>query len=707
MGFTLFTTLISVLFFPGLFNVAEAGNAHDLAGYAWSENVGWFSFNSCGDGWTTCGSVNYGVDLDSGTPRALSGHAWSEHIGWVTFNATDMANSTNCGVGLNPPCNASAVMNPATGLVSGWARACSVYAVGCSGTLRNNIQRGDWEGWVKLQGTNYGVLANGTKWTGYAWGGGGPSSGPAISGSENIGWIQFRGFTSGSNPNTFGVISKENGEGPRTISCGVNKQAAAVNEEVIWSVYVDESKTGAVTSYAWNLPTATYQSGFNATQQVTRVRYSNGNAPNPKPGWVTVTAGGRPYVIDCDAVDVPGVPGEPTDWYPSVLVGSWDLRQGNVGTTVSGTLEANQTVTINSSTRLSGDDLIGIPYTNHFEIDFCDSIPDGVGGGTCGSPVGDQTPVVTLPISDHASGVNNKPTSGEWTPTVAGDYKIRLCANRPITIIESNTGNNCGAWTSVIRIDASALNRDLSQGSIPTSVSGSREVNQAQTLNGSTSLVGDSLVGIPYTNRFEIDFCDATSDDSCAAAPSVNCSALAGGDACVLSDPISDHASGVNNKATSGAWTPTLEGDYKIRLCVDVPDSVTETDEGNNCGAWTSAIAIEALPPPPGEDPVLPGPLGVDCRPSPSVTQVDRPVTWLLTGSLTGGTPPLIYEWDFSNGGGSPLSASGVGLLQTTSTYTDAGTKIARVRATSQTDIDNYYEFTCTVVARVQTFTEF
>lgn len=566
----MFSSFMSLLLgfslLSGLFNVADAGATHDLAGYAWSENVGWFSFNSCGTAWgppnSTCGSTDYGVDLDSGSPRILSGYAWSEHVGWVTFNQGEMESNGDCPTG--NPC--AAQMNPATGQVSGWARACSVYASGCSGALAANVLRGDWEGWISLFGSSYGVLANGEKWTGYAWGGRGPSAD-----SENIGWIQFRGYTSGSNPQTYGVVAHNDGEGPRTISCGVSKNVAAVGEDVVWSVYVDESKVGAVTSYAWNLPTANVVSGTLASQSVT-VDYSSASAPNPKPGWVTVTAGGsgRPYVIDCDAVDVPGVTGEPPSWYENVLIGSWDLRV-TVAPTAAGTLEEGQPVTLNGITRLpaSSDSLVGIPYTNHFEIDFCDSTPDGVGGGTCGSPVADTSPVLSLPISDHLDGDNNKPTTGTWYPT---------------------------------------------------------------------------------------------------------------------------------------------QGDYKIRLCADMPNSIAETNESNNCGSWSGVITI-APPPAPPVDPIGQG--TGDCRPSPSITQINRTVTWTITGSFTGGNPPLHYHWDFSNGGGSPVSedkddTGSPDDLTAQTVYGTAGTKTAVLTVTSPSEptLDPLV-LTCSVVARVQTFTEF
>ncbi len=91
--------------------------------------IGWISFNSSdcdtdGNGFTdsgACGGNNsttvardYGVNIDTGTGN-FSGKAWSENIGWISFDSTDLA---NCPSGA---CNAQVDLT--TGKVTGWARA--------------------------------------------------------------------------------------------------------------------------------------------------------------------------------------------------------------------------------------------------------------------------------------------------------------------------------------------------------------------------------------------------------------------------------------------------------------------------------------------------------------------------------------------------------------------------------------------------------
>ena len=192
-----FTLLLSLIFLltSGFLLVEEvkAGTGDNVSGYAWSENIGWISFNSLNcdgdgngfsDGIPNCPPAgtpiaNYGVDVDLIT-GAFSGYAWSENIGWIWFAPTD---TTPDGT-VNP-----ATLNLVTNEVSGWARACAGAAnPDCTGGA--NPVAGGWDGWVKLRGltteaipTEYGVSRNTIpdpdEFEGWAW-------------SDNIiGWVSF------------------------------------------------------------------------------------------------------------------------------------------------------------------------------------------------------------------------------------------------------------------------------------------------------------------------------------------------------------------------------------------------------------------------------------------------------------------------------------------------------------------------------------
>ncbi len=149
------------------FGKTEAGVEHNLTGWAWSENIGWISFNCYndynGDGilenhCTGAGyPSNYGVNLNLST-KIFSGYAWSENVGWITFNESELSGCPQ------PPCRA---WLDSDNRVYGWARALA-YGSG-------------WDGWIRLRDTNYGVSLNPStnEFEGWAWS------------DMVVGWISF------------------------------------------------------------------------------------------------------------------------------------------------------------------------------------------------------------------------------------------------------------------------------------------------------------------------------------------------------------------------------------------------------------------------------------------------------------------------------------------------------------------------------------
>ena len=165
--FSLFT-LVAILIIATLLllNVqgikkAQAGTGDNVSGWAWSENIGWISFNNTTGG----GGVNYGVNI--GSDGIFSGYAWSENIGWISFNQSELS---GC-----PSGTCRAEVNLSNYEVSGWARALS-YGDG-------------WEGWIRLRGSNYGVKINDAtqEFEGWAWS------------DMVIGWISFNHLNCDSN----------------------------------------------------------------------------------------------------------------------------------------------------------------------------------------------------------------------------------------------------------------------------------------------------------------------------------------------------------------------------------------------------------------------------------------------------------------------------------------------------------------------------
>jgi len=115
----------------------EAAIATNVSGWAWSDYSGWISLNSdnlkCDvnpkDGLvdkippipSQCqlpGSPypSYGVIINP-TTKTMTGSAWSDNVGWISFN-----NISNCPSAPSGPCGASVVQDGANYRLKGWAR---------------------------------------------------------------------------------------------------------------------------------------------------------------------------------------------------------------------------------------------------------------------------------------------------------------------------------------------------------------------------------------------------------------------------------------------------------------------------------------------------------------------------------------------------------------------------------------------------------
>jgi hypothetical protein len=119
---------------------AEASHTDYMSGYAWSENIGWISFNC--DDLGACGTSNYKVGVQSSDQNVV-GYAWSENIGWIMFDPPpDFTTSLYPEDPQNP-----VVYNPSGNKrLAGWARA-------CAGTVSgdcNSATQSDWDGWAKM-----------------------------------------------------------------------------------------------------------------------------------------------------------------------------------------------------------------------------------------------------------------------------------------------------------------------------------------------------------------------------------------------------------------------------------------------------------------------------------------------------------------------------------------------------------------------------
>lgn len=437
---TFISIIASLLLLPSLFGpfpFASAAVSNDLSGFAWSPNSGWLSFN-CTDASPSCSGTDYGVDVTGSAPtKTLSGYAWSSSLGWITFNSADMAmtllpESATCNTAGYPPCSPTAIFTTSDGKVSGWARACTVFASGCNGLLKSNDERGGWDGWISLRSTsNYGVLANGSKWTGYAWGGGSVTGtvAPPVGGNAVPGWISFRGLTTEVIPTVYGVNASGNAIGPQVISCGADKQLALLNEVVTWTVKYDSSIVSP--TFEWvSLSSESFVAPVNGSTETKAYTISGTKSALVK----VTTSSGEVYVVDCDGTVVPG---QTDPGYPSVVVAPFNLVGDSV-TVPSGAQEGVQ-INVTGQFDYTGPAL-STPFTIQFEFD------------TNGDGVAEQSSN-TYTVSNLSANQQNIIVSAPWTPgTPDTDYRIRLCVDTPVpgVIPETvdTTADNCTAWSA-------------------------------------------------------------------------------------------------------------------------------------------------------------------------------------------------------------------------------------------------------------------
>lgn len=197
----------------------------NIAGWIWSQNIGWISLNCYNN--NSCGQSNYGANVDSGS-GLMSGYAWSENIGWISFNNSDLI---GCPSGT---CEAR-IIGGLTGtfpkVVTGWAKVLSSGA------------------WIRLSGTtqdgnSYSVqLGEDRKFSGWSWE------------PEAVGWVSWSGLTYWAyilssevviNPNISGWAWSSNA-GWISFNCGNSGVCGQSN----YGVNAD-ADSGLLSGYAWS-----------------------------------------------------------------------------------------------------------------------------------------------------------------------------------------------------------------------------------------------------------------------------------------------------------------------------------------------------------------------------------------------------------------------------------------------------------------------
>ncbi len=236
---------VSIIILVGVINIptTHAAVKNVVTGYAWSSNIGWIQFNPRGN---TTDDVTISTTTLTPTIGDFSGYAWSSNIGWIKFGGLSGFPSSGF-------ISENAKVNLTTGVVTGWARA-------CSGTLNaspNQNLPGDcssinprtdgWDGWIELSGENHasgdssgngGVYYDNTngKFKGYAWGG------------EVVGWVNFdpNSPTVTTIPPVTCTNNCGGGDTPITGSCS----ATDSSPNLTFTSY-PSGGTGLYSSYTW------------------------------------------------------------------------------------------------------------------------------------------------------------------------------------------------------------------------------------------------------------------------------------------------------------------------------------------------------------------------------------------------------------------------------------------------------------------------
>jgi len=123
------------------------GSTDDGGSPANNTGIGWISMNNTNP--SLSGSVSYGVNIPDascvGAGCNLSGYAWSENIGWVSFQE-----ASGCPAGT---CSARREGN----VLKGWARIMAMPQA--EALIPGNA--GGWQGWISLNSANCDTDSNG------------------------------------------------------------------------------------------------------------------------------------------------------------------------------------------------------------------------------------------------------------------------------------------------------------------------------------------------------------------------------------------------------------------------------------------------------------------------------------------------------------------------------------------------------------------
>lgn len=157
-----FLNMFFLLFFV-LSQFAFAGATDRIRGHAWSDKIGWISFNNC-DIYNICTDIDYGVTI--GVNNILQGYAWNDIVGWIKFGDNNPGSTGGVSRGHN-----LTVANFTNNSIKGFAK---ILSSGSNNVWNGEISFGDHD----ITRNFYNVIINNNALNGWAW-------------NDLVGWIKL------------------------------------------------------------------------------------------------------------------------------------------------------------------------------------------------------------------------------------------------------------------------------------------------------------------------------------------------------------------------------------------------------------------------------------------------------------------------------------------------------------------------------------
>ncbi|MDB5189379.1 MAG: hypothetical protein JWL82_336 [Parcubacteria group bacterium] len=243
---------------------------------------------------------------------------------------------------------------------------------------------------------------------------------------------------------------------------------------------------------------------------------------------------------------------------------AWDSRAVTIGTgrpdlTVAdgASVSATQGVPVTLSQTISNNGTASTGGSFYNFIRVCSAY--------C-SPYDQSAEASTVALAAGAS----RAVSFPWTFTAPGTYYYALCTDLRSgytggVIDESDENNNCSNWQYVVV--SAVAQPDLTAGAttVTNSIAG-----QTTSFSGSVSNIGTGTAGSSLAYFSIASVSNAWSGATGSIAPGASA-------------------------AVASSYVLTTPGTYTVTLCADGAGAVSETNEGNNCGAPTT-FTLYAVP---------------------------------------------------------------------------------------------------------------